>query len=84
MAHKETGAVLDMLELACKHRDSIANDFGALSSQASGGELAALISYAVAFPEKFTALVDTYDVKRYVIISLFYLMLLSKKSDIYI
>ncbi|XP_011862653.1 PREDICTED: nicotinate phosphoribosyltransferase isoform X4 [Vollenhovia emeryi] len=64
LAHKETGDVLDVLELACKHREDIANDFGALASQASNGELAALISYAVAFPERFTALVDTYDVKR--------------------
>ncbi|XP_072754011.1 nicotinate phosphoribosyltransferase isoform X4 [Anoplolepis gracilipes] len=64
LAHKQTGAVLDMLELACKHREAIADELGALASQASGGELAALISYAVAFPERFTALVDTYDVKR--------------------
>ncbi|XP_011647685.1 nicotinate phosphoribosyltransferase isoform X1 [Pogonomyrmex barbatus] len=63
LAHKQTGDVLDLLELACKHREAIANDLGALASQASGGELAALISYAVAFPERFTALVDTYDVK---------------------
>ncbi|KAL0108625.1 hypothetical protein PUN28_015232 [Cardiocondyla obscurior] len=63
LAHKETGIVLDVLELACKHRDTIASELGALASQASNGELAALISYAVAFPERFTALVDTYDVK---------------------
>ena len=77
MAHKQTGDLLDVLELACKHREAIADDLGALASQASDGELAALISYAVAFPERFTALVDTYDVKRYVIMSLVYLMLLS-------
>lgn len=70
MAHKQTGNVLDLLELAYKHREAIADDLGALASQASGGELAALISYAVAFPERFTALVDTYDVKRYVFASL--------------
>lgn len=70
MAHKQTGVILDVLELACKHREVIADDLGALASQASGGELAALISYAVAFPERFTALVDTYDVKRYVVMSL--------------
>lgn len=65
LAHKETGDVLDLLELAFKHREAIADDLGALASQASSGELAALISYAVAFPERFGALVDTYDVKRY-------------------
>ncbi|XP_018354017.1 PREDICTED: nicotinate phosphoribosyltransferase-like isoform X2 [Trachymyrmex septentrionalis] len=64
LAHKQTGDLLDVLELACKHREAIADDLGALASQASDGELAALISYAVAFPERFTALVDTYDVKR--------------------
>ncbi|XP_012527382.1 nicotinate phosphoribosyltransferase isoform X2 [Monomorium pharaonis] len=63
LAHKQTGDVLDLLELAFKHREAIADDLGALASQASNGELAALISYAVAFPERFTALVDTYDVK---------------------
>ncbi|XP_018053396.1 PREDICTED: nicotinate phosphoribosyltransferase isoform X2 [Atta colombica] len=64
LAHKQTGDILDVLELACKHREAIADDLEALASQASDGELAALISYAVAFPERFTALVDTYDVKR--------------------
>ncbi|XP_011152726.1 nicotinate phosphoribosyltransferase isoform X1 [Harpegnathos saltator] len=63
LAHKQTGDVLDLLELACKYREDIADDLGALSSQASDGEFAALISYAVAFPERFAALVDTYDVK---------------------
>ncbi|XP_014474539.1 PREDICTED: nicotinate phosphoribosyltransferase isoform X2 [Dinoponera quadriceps] len=64
LAHAQTGDVLDLLELACKYREDIADDLGALASQASGSEFAALISYALAFPERFTALVDTYDVKR--------------------
>lgn len=72
MAHKQTGDVLDLLELACKHRETIAKYLGALPSQASDGELAALISYAVAFPERFTALVDTYDVKRYALYHLLF------------
>ncbi|XP_043264237.1 nicotinate phosphoribosyltransferase isoform X1 [Colletes gigas] len=63
LAHKETGEVYDLLELAYKHRDSIAADVGTLVSEASSGELAALISYAIAFPQRFVALVDTYDVK---------------------
>lgn len=33
--------------------------------EASEGELAAMVSYAIAFPDGFMALVDTYDVKRY-------------------
>ncbi|XP_033331436.2 nicotinate phosphoribosyltransferase isoform X2 [Megalopta genalis] len=64
LAHKETGEVYDLLELAYKHQDSIAADVGTLVSEASSGELAALISYAIAFPQRFVALVDTYDVKR--------------------
>ncbi|XP_006619193.1 nicotinate phosphoribosyltransferase isoform X2 [Apis dorsata] len=64
LAHKETGKVYDILELAYKHRNSIAADIGALVSEASNGELAALISYAIAFPQRFLALVDTYDVER--------------------
>lgn len=83
MAHKLTGDILDLQELACKHREVIANDLGALASQASGGELAALISYAVAFPERFTALVDTYDVKRYVLIYNAYISFyLNRKLDL--
>nr|XP_050861406.1 nicotinate phosphoribosyltransferase isoform X2 [Vespula vulgaris] len=63
LAHKQTGEVFDLLELASKYRDAIADDIGGIVSEASDGELAALISYAIAFPERFTALVDTYDVK---------------------
>ncbi|XP_015186124.1 PREDICTED: nicotinate phosphoribosyltransferase isoform X4 [Polistes dominula] len=64
LAHKQTGEVYDLLELASKYRDAIAGDLGSIVSEASSGELAALISYAIAFPERFTALVDTYDTKR--------------------
>ncbi|CAK9802338.1 Nicotinate phosphoribosyltransferase [Anthophora quadrimaculata] len=63
LAHKETGEVYDLLQLAYKHRDAIAADVRTLVSEASNGELAALISYAIAFPQRFVALVDTYDVK---------------------
>jgi len=83
LAHKQTGDILDVLELACKHREAIANDLRALASQASDGELAALISYAVAFPERFTALVDTYDVKRYIVVTgLFNVFNLSRKFNV--
>jgi nicotinate phosphoribosyltransferase len=67
LAHKQTGNILNLLELASKHREAIGEDLDILVSQASEGEFAALISYAVAFPERFTALVDTYDIKRYVL-----------------
>ncbi|XP_015587169.1 nicotinate phosphoribosyltransferase isoform X4 [Cephus cinctus] len=64
LAHKQTGQVHDLLALSSTYRESIASDLGALVSEASDGELAALISFAIAFPDGFMALVDTYDVKR--------------------
>ncbi|XP_015522478.1 nicotinate phosphoribosyltransferase isoform X1 [Neodiprion pinetum] len=63
LVHKETGITCDLLALAYTYRDSIASELGALVSEASDGELAALISFAIALPEGFMALVDTYDVK---------------------
>lgn len=76
MTHKETGQVCNLLELACKHRNSVAADVGTLVSEASNGELAALISYAIAFPQRFVALVDTYDVKRYDILLILFIFVL--------
>lgn len=35
------------------------------TDESSEGELAAMVSFAIAFPDGFMALVDTYDVKRY-------------------
>ncbi|XP_046742032.1 nicotinate phosphoribosyltransferase isoform X3 [Diprion similis] len=64
LVHKKTGITYDLLALAYTYRDSIASELGALVSEASDGELAALISFAIALPEGFMALVDTYDVKR--------------------
>lgn len=65
LAHKDTGELHDLLQLSTKYRDAIASDLGALITEASDGEFAALISFAIAFPDGFMALVDTYDVKRY-------------------
>lgn len=66
MAHKQTGDEKDLLALSIEYRSQIAADMDALLSEASDGELTALVSYALAFPDGFMSLVDTYDVKRYI------------------
>lgn len=40
-------------------------NWGVDRSELSHGELAAFVSYAISFPDSFTALIDTYDVLRY-------------------
>ena len=46
-------------------RSQLAAHLRILKDEAHEGELAAFASYAVAFPDGFLALVDTYDVTRY-------------------
>lgn len=65
IAHKLTGAVSDLLELAIGHRAALAEILDVSTDESSEGELAAMVSFAIAFPNGFMALVDTYDVKRY-------------------
>ncbi|KAI5635595.1 nicotinate phosphoribosyltransferase [Phthorimaea operculella] len=65
LRHAETGATLDLLELSLEWRRRVSAVIDISPEAASEGELAALISYALAFPSGFLALVDTYDVKRY-------------------
>ncbi|XP_015126325.1 nicotinate phosphoribosyltransferase isoform X2 [Diachasma alloeum] len=64
LRHKESGEEFNLLDLACQYREAIASDLDALVMEASDSELAALVSFAIAFPDGFMALVDTYDVKR--------------------
>lgn len=47
------------------YRHRLAREFDSPYDQANDGELAAMVSLAIAFPDGFLALVDTYDVKRY-------------------
>uniref|UniRef100_A0A1A9WKV5 Nicotinate phosphoribosyltransferase n=1 Tax=Glossina brevipalpis TaxID=37001 RepID=A0A1A9WKV5_9MUSC len=64
LKHKVTAGVTgDLLELAIKHRQNLAELLNVAMEESSEGELAAMVSYAIAFPDGFMALVDTYDVK---------------------
>ncbi len=45
-------------------RNCLAGYLKILKEEAHDGELAAFASYAIAFPDGFLALVDTYDVTR--------------------
>lgn len=55
----------DLLELAIAHRSQVSKILEISTEESSEGELAAMVSFAIAFPDGFMALVDTYDVKRY-------------------
>lgn len=64
LAHGTSGVLHDMLDLCTQWREKLAPLLSLSSSEASDGELAAWISFAIAFPSGFMALVDTYDVRR--------------------
>lgn len=53
------------MELAIGHRAALSKILEVSTEESSEGELAAMVSFAIAFPAGFMALVDTYDVKRY-------------------
>ncbi|XP_055635582.1 nicotinate phosphoribosyltransferase isoform X3 [Toxorhynchites rutilus septentrionalis] len=63
LQHKETGDKRDLLELAVQHRAQLSKVLDISTDESSEGELAAMVSFAIAFPDGFMALVDTYDVK---------------------
>ncbi|XP_055951375.1 nicotinate phosphoribosyltransferase-like [Argiope bruennichi] len=54
----------DLVQLSLKFRTDLSSLLSLLKEEANNGELAAFISYAVAFPNSFLALIDTYDVKK--------------------
>ncbi|XP_047507391.1 nicotinate phosphoribosyltransferase isoform X2 [Pieris napi] len=64
LPHAETQEQCNLLEKSLDWRNRLSLILDASPEEASDGELAALISYARAFPSGFLALVDTYDVKR--------------------
>ncbi|XP_055681006.1 nicotinate phosphoribosyltransferase isoform X2 [Lutzomyia longipalpis] len=64
LRHKVTGVPQDLLELSIRHREALSDVLDINTEESSEGELAAMVSFAIAFPDGFMALVDTYDVKR--------------------
>lgn len=48
-----------------KWQEDLSSLLNVIHDEASAGEFAAFIAYAISFPEAFLALVDTYDVVRY-------------------
>ncbi|XP_026476660.1 nicotinate phosphoribosyltransferase-like [Ctenocephalides felis] len=62
---KKTSHAKDLRQLSIDWRQKLSTLLDIGPEEASDGELAALISFAIAFPDGFMALVDTYDVKRY-------------------
>lgn len=65
LLNRNTGETEDLLERSIEWRKKVAPLMHCNPEQASDGELTALISFAVAFPNNFVALIDTYDVSRY-------------------
>lgn len=61
---KNGGQPRELLKLVLFWKDKLLNLFDERYNETEYGELAALISYALAFPDGFIALVDTGDVER--------------------
>lgn len=64
LKHSETGAEMNLKDVSLAWRSLLAEKLHLIHSEASDGELAAFISYAIAFPSGFIALIDTYDVLK--------------------
>lgn len=61
---KNGGNPIDFVCLSSKWRQKLIPIFKVLTSEVNDGEFAAFISFGIAFPDTFLALVDTYDVKK--------------------
>ncbi|OQV25078.1 Nicotinate phosphoribosyltransferase [Hypsibius exemplaris] len=69
MKHRKTGVEVDFVALSQKYRAEMAPLFQVIDNEIDGsgannGELAAFTQYAMAFPNGFLALVDTFDTLR--------------------
>lgn len=60
----KNGEVHPFAQLCVKYLNELGSVLNFLPEETNKGELAAFISYAIAFPTSFLALVDTYDVLR--------------------
>lgn len=56
---------MDFISLCLKWQQEVSQLLSIIQGEASVGEFAAFIAYAISFPDSFLALVDTYDVMRY-------------------
>jgi nicotinate phosphoribosyltransferase len=59
-----TGEIHPFAELSLQYLNELSPILKIIPEQTNKGELAAFISYAIAFPTGFLALVDTYDVLK--------------------
>ncbi|CCD83544.1 Nicotinate phosphoribosyltransferase [Caenorhabditis elegans] len=64
--HKITNEKADLFQISMEKRAWLLDQFSwkAALSEVSDGELSAFVAYAIAFPDTFLALIDTYDVIR--------------------
>ncbi|ODN05065.1 Nicotinate phosphoribosyltransferase [Orchesella cincta] len=62
--HKDTQEEVDFIDLCRSWKEKLTPGLDVLREEASDGELAAFASYAIAFPDSFVALVDTYDTAK--------------------
>ncbi|EFO86918.1 hypothetical protein CRE_13822 [Caenorhabditis remanei] len=64
--HKDTAETLDLFQASIEKRTWLLDQmaWGVVQSEVSDGELTAFVAYAIAFPDSFLALIDTYDVLR--------------------
>ena len=63
--HTEDYIEKNFYEKCVEWRTKLAAHLKIMRDEAHDGELAAFASYAIAFPQGFLALIDTYDVSRY-------------------
>ena len=62
----KTNEIVDLGVLACDFLKQMEKSgFNFLENECNKGELAAFVSFAIAFPSRFLALVDTYNVLKY-------------------